>query len=322
MLARCMDVRRRRIAVTVVACAMALAALPAVFAGPRPIAVGRGTVTAASGASASVGGASGPASGQQFAEQELSLAPLPAGATAWTAVAPAALDTPALSVGSGDLTDVHALYEVDQPAGRAMSDAALAQLPAGSSVGTRFTGGLPDAQIVGFAVSLPTSGPNESSAQLVYATAPAADGAYVLRIDAQVVWVPDRPPVDVISPPASAHLTGYANLSLANPSSGPVTVPLGEVDSIRLADAINALPLAAPGMCMENSLLYTITFYPMNGSGQTDDVSGWFCPRDVDASVGATHLPPLNDDGCHVIRLVLGFLPPQATGTRSFAPTC
>jgi len=104
----------------------------------------------------------------------------------------------------------------------------------------------PSGDATGFFLSLPTSGPSQSLAMLLYATTATSGGQYALRVDAQVVWVPDRSSSEAIPPPAGAQLTGFATLSAANPSSGPVSVQLGEADSARLAAAVNALPLA-PG---------------------------------------------------------------------------
>ena len=311
MLARWMSMRK--VSVAAVGVVMALAVLPAALSGS-------GQPAAATRITGATPGAAAPASGEQFAIQVLDSAPLPPGAQPWTAAAPAVLDGPMLSVVGSALTDLDALYLVDEPAGPALTQYVLAHLPAGATVQTSGSSTGPSGDATGFVVSLPTSGANESMAQLLYATTETSEG-YVLRVDAQVVWVPDRSPADAIRAPAGALLTGYTTISDMNSSSGPVTVPLGDADSVELADAINALPLATPGTCMENSLLYTITFYPTSGSGHSE-VQGWLCPKVVDVSSSGAQVTSLNDSGCSVIRLVVSLVPEQAAGTRSAVQYC
>jgi hypothetical protein len=318
MLARRMDMRVRRLAVAATGVVMALAVLPAALASSGQSEAASGPASPALPAQAT---GTPPASGAKFASQVLSSAPLPPGAQPWTAAPPAVLDTPMQSVASDGLTDVHALYLVDQSAGPALLQHVLANLGAGATMQSTGSSGGPSGDSVGFAVSLPTTGPDESSAELLYATTQLPDGDYVLRIDAQTVWVPTRSPDDAIPEPAGAQLTGYATISAMNSSSGPVTIRLGEADSVELAGVINALPIAAPAMCSEDSLLSTITVYPMNGSGPVR-VQEWLCPKVVDVSFGGAKPVLLNDSGCSVIRLVAGLLPAQATGTRSAVQYC
>jgi hypothetical protein len=319
-----MDMRMRRIGVAAVGAVMALAVLPAALAASGQSEAGSGLAsttlrTPATGAQPAAGDL--PASGQQFAAQVLSAAPLPPGAQPWTATPPSVLAQPPLTIGSGDLSDIDALYLVDEAAGPSMSEYVLTEVGAGATVLTTGSTSGPSGSTVMFEVSMPTAGPNQSSAQLLYATTQLPDGDYLLRIDAQVVWVPGRSPSDAIPEPAGAQLTGYAAISAMNSSTGPVTVQLGEADSLELADAINALPIAAPAMCMENSLLSTITFYPMSGVSPAH-VQEWLCPKLVQVSFGGAQPVLLNDGACSVIRLVAGLLPEQAAGTRGAVQYC
>jgi hypothetical protein len=320
MLARCMDVRKRRIAAIVVGCAMALATLPAVLAGSGQPA------TAARLGSTNPGG-SAPASGEQFAIQVLDQAPIPPGAQPWNAAPPAVLDVPPQTIAIGGLIDLHELYLVDEPAvfgqHSPLESYVLGHLPAGSRIIGGNSGFGPAGSSTGFFASLPASGANENLAQLLYETTANTGGGYVLRIDAQVVWVPDRSGADSIPLPGGAELTGYATLSLANPSSGPVTVELGKADSDRLAAAVDALPLAPRSFCMEDALLFTITFRPPSFSlNPTYSVSEDLCGSTVDVSAGATSLPALSDTGCTLRHLVAALLPAAAAGTRGAVENC
>jgi hypothetical protein len=319
MLARCMDVHWRRIAAAVIGCALVLATLPAVLAGSSPVSSVPAITSTPPDYTPS-------AAGEQFATQVLASAPLPPGAQEWTAPPPADLDS-VQTVGISGLIDIHELYLVGEPAtpdeSGSLDRYVLAHLPPHSSLAGGNSGGGPQGMTSGFSVSLPTSGPNESRAQILYETTNAPAEGYVLRLDAQVVWVPDRSSAEAIPPPTGAQLTGFATLSAANPSSGPVSVQLGEAAGARLAAAVNALPLAPGTFCMEDSLLFTITFQPPPfSSSPSYSVSEDLCGATVYVSVGATHLPALSDNGCSLRHLVAGLLPTQAAGTRSAASNC
>jgi hypothetical protein len=319
MLARCMNVRTRRIATTVIGGLLALATLPAVLAGS-------GQPTAATRFASTTPGASAPASGEQFAIQVLDSAPIPSGAQAWTAPPPADLES-VQTVGISGLIDLHELYLVGEPAtpdgSGSLDRYVLAHLPPRSSLAGGNSGGGPQGMTSGFSVSLPTSGPNQYWAQILYETTNAPGGGYVLRIDTEVVWVPDRSGTEAIPTPVGAQLTGFATLSAANPSSGPVTVQLGEAAGARIAAAVNALPLAPETFCMEDSLLFTITFQPPPFSfNPSYSVSEDLCGSTVYVSAGATHLPALSDTGCSLRRLVASLLPAAAVGTRETVDSC
>jgi hypothetical protein len=317
-----MDVSTRTVAVAAVGVILACATLPAVLAGSAPTAS-----ATASGVGSSNPGASASASGEQFAIQVLDQAPIPAGAQPWTAAPPAVLEVPPQSIAISGLIDLHELFLVDEPASfdqdSPFESYVRAHLPPGSRIIGGNSGFGPDGSSTGLFASLPTSGPNEYLAQLLYETTANAAGGYVLRVDAQVVWVPDRTGTGSIPLPGGAELTGYATLSLANPSSGPVTVELGQADSGRLAAAVDALPLAPRTFCMEDALLFTITFRPLAFTGHpTYTVSEDLCGSTVYVRTGATLLPALNDTGCTLRRLVLGLLPAAAAGTRGALVYC
>ncbi|MGD1035396.1 MAG: hypothetical protein ABR977_13330 [Candidatus Dormibacteria bacterium] len=321
MLARCMKVRGRRIAVSGVAVVMALAALPPVLttAGAPTTATGFAGTTATAAAAP-------PASGEQFAIQVLDSAPIPPGAQVWTAPAPGDLDA-VTSVAISGLIDLHELYRVGDPAtpdrSGALDSYVFAHLPAGSSSAGGDSGNGPQGATSGFFVSLPLSGPHQYWAQLLYETTAAPGGGYVLRIDAEVVWVPDRSGAEAIPPPAGAELTGYTTLSLMNPSSGPVTVELGQAAGARLAAAVNALPLSPETFCAEDALLFTISFQsPALSAGRAYSVSEDLCGSTVYVSAGGTQLPSLSDTACSLRRLVAGLLPVAATGTREAVDHC
>jgi hypothetical protein len=312
----------RRLAVSIVAVIMALAVLPAAMpsSGQNPT----GSQVAASTPTPIRGTSATPGSAEQFATQVLSEAPVPPGAQLWMGTAPTPLAEPIQAPADSDLTDLSELFSVDEPAGpptEAMDGYVLAHLPTGSSYVGWQSGGARygAAEATDFTVALPTTGSNEYLAWLLYATTAAPGGGYVLRIDSQTIWVPNPPAAEVIPRDVTADLTGYTRLSLSNPSSGPVSVQLSEVASSELAAAIDELPPAPQGMCMENALLYTIVFSPSGDATQSYEVTGWVCGQVVEVTEGGTSLPPLHDTQCALIGLVVSLLPATAVGTDDAA---
>lgn len=73
-----------------------------------------------------------------------------------------------------------------------------------------------------------------------------------------------------------AKVTGYKSGGLAFQSSGPVTVVLRGTTAAHLDQVLNSLPKSGTMACMENVLLYNITF-DLSGSPKTIDVAGYAC---------------------------------------------
>lgn len=260
---------------------------------------------------------SGVLSAAAFARTVLAEAPVPTGSEPISSV-PSVLDQAIEHPGIRGLIDLHRSYSSpDSP--EEFEANVLVHLPAGATrTGTGTFGG-PSGSGSDFIVSLPTSGPNEYLAQLVYSMV-ASGNASIVRVDAQCVWEPDRTAAETIPRGATAELTGYAALSLARPSSGPIAVRLDANASARLTGVLNRLPVAPPPNCMEDALLYTITF--RSSDGAEDTVIGDECAATVEISVSGQGLASLHDVGCSVLRLVRNDLPRRATGTRRAASQC
>ena len=73
-----------------------------------------------------------------------------------------------------------------------------------------------------------------------------------------------------------AKVTGYKSGSPAFQSSGPVTVVLRGKTAAHLDQVLNSLPKGGTMECMENVLLYNITF-ALSNSHKTIDVAGYAC---------------------------------------------
>lgn len=273
-------------------------------------------VGAASHASPPTGVRDGPPASQgaqAFAREVLGIAPVPAGATVWRGAPPTALAS-VLSVGVEPLTDLHELYAVTVPPSAA---GIVARLPSGAAVTTSWNGSGPEGGSTGFVVSVPTAGPNQYLAQLVYSTL-SGGAADVLRIDAEVVWVADRPSSETIPSSVRAVLTGFRTISAASGAAGPLSVNLDPTQSARLSAIVDALPLGATAICAEDAELYAIHFQA--GSGATYTVTGSVCGRAVRLSIDGHAQPLLSDRACSLLDAVRSLLPPSAAGSRG--PFC
>ena len=86
----------------------------------------------------------------------------------------------------------------------------------------------------------------------------------------------------------------------------------------------NSLPLGpAVTGCMENSLVYQITFGPARGSASSMEADGWVCDRQVTVVGHGTKMSPLYDANCSLLKVVVAVRPPhQDQGTRAFMAHC
>jgi hypothetical protein len=261
---------------------------------------------------------SGPTSADAFAQRVLAQAPIPPGARSTASFHSDFLKQPFQTVGVGGLIDVHQIYVVDElPA--AVVSYITNHVPHGARLDGTGTLGSRNGSASGIELSLPTTGANENYAELVYEVVSFGDRSSEFRVDAQVVWVADRSADELAPADAAVAVTGFSEISLMNPSSGPVTVELSSAQADSLRAVANALPLAPMPGCMEDALLYKIEFRP-SSSNQVFELDGYECTATVLVSSDGKAMTPLNDAGCHLLTGVLSLLPKgQADGTRSAA---
>jgi hypothetical protein len=262
------------------------------------------------------------ADANSFAQQVLAEAVIPPGAHSSSTFDSDLLKQPFESITTTGLIDLYRLYVVDEPPS-AVESFIAAHLPKGATVSGTGTLGNPQGSADGFEVSMPTSGPNQNYAELVYAL--VADGvqACEFRVDAQVIWVPDRSADDLLPAYDSVEVTGFSQTSLANESSGPVSIELSRTQADALRTVINSLPLAPPPACMEDSLLYKIAFRPSTVATHSFELDGYECVETVLVFEDGKALPPLSDASCSLLHAVVSLLPDgQAGGTRSAAAGC
>ena len=118
-----------------------------------------------------------------------------------------------------------------------------------------------------------------------------------------------------------ATVTGYRSGGTpAFQSSGPVTVVLRGPAAEGLDQVLNGLPNGGSMNCMENVLLYTITF-ALSGSRKTIDVAGYECVSAVQVTEdGKAALR--TDSRCDLLSAVGSVLPASAVVTKRAASAC
>lgn len=117
-----------------------------------------------------------------------------------------------------------------------------------------------------------------------------------------------------------ATVTGYKSGSPALPSSGSVTVVLRGKTAAYLDQVLNRLPEGGTMACMENVLLYGITF-ALSSPHRTIDVAGYACVAAVQVTQdGRTTLR--TDSHCTLLAAVRKALPAGTVTTEPGALAC
>ncbi len=218
------------------------------------------------------------------------------------------------------LIDVHRFYLVDELAGT-VEGYVQAHLPKGAQWTTSTgSGTAPTSGAMGYAVSLPVSGPHDYFAELAYYFQPVGrtSDETEIRVDSQTVWEPSRSAGELAPTGGIVEVTGFSKVSIFG-SSGPITVRLDNTQTRALRAVLNALPLAPSASgCHEDALLYRITFRPRAGAALSFEADGWACPPVVVVTQHGRDMAPLSDADCSLLRAVVDVLPPhEAKGTRS-----
>ena len=189
--------------------------------------------------------------GQSFVATVLQGSSVPPGAIATNRVLSSSLGRPFETPATGPLTDLHQRYLVDEGSG-AVERYVYDHLPvAHGGVDGRFRrvgDGTRPCRLA------PDPGPNENMAQLVYTLWPLGSRTE-LRVDAQVVWLPNRPSEEVAASHGDVDLTGFAAVSPMEGSSGPVTTRLRGAQAGAILAVLKALPLGPQGLCTEDEVL-------------------------------------------------------------------
>jgi len=117
-----------------------------------------------------------------------------------------------------------------------------------------------------------------------------------------------------------ASVTGYRSGDPESQSAGPVTVVLRGKTAAHLDQVLNSLPRGGNMDCMENVLLYNITF-TLAGAHKTIDVAGYACVAAVQVTQGGkTTLR--TDNRCALLAAVRKVLPATAVATQQGSAAC
>lgn len=125
----------------------------------------------------------------------------------------------------------------------------------------------------------------------------------------------------VTHPAAQAKVTGFASGNPEMRASGPVSVVLNGGSAARIDQIINSLPKTSAAVCMEDQLLYQITFTAAAGSRQGFDVAGWACNANVMITADGT-TTVRRDVHCALLLAVRRVLPATAAATQHGSDGC
>jgi hypothetical protein len=266
---------------------------------------------------------SGGTTAEAFAHRVLAEASVPPGARLTTKDLSGSLGQPFETPGVLGVIDLHRLYLVNELPDTVESYVE-GHLPEGGEVTETGSGWGPTGTTTGVEVSLPVSGPHEYLAKLVYEFAlVGATNETEIRVDSQTVWEPNRSAAEQAPAGGIVEVTGFSQISDMDPSSGPVMVQVNRTQAKALRAALNALPLGPPAGCMEDSLLYRITFRRAAGSGVSFEADGWACIAAVVVTEHGREMSPLYDETCSLLRAVVAVLPThQAEATRHSSAGC
>lgn len=183
------------------------------------------------------------------------------------------------------------------------------------------TNGPPPAGVSAVALVPPVSGPNHEAAEVTYSIVANGTGSQ-FRVQATVVWAPDRSPAETVAATGPVLVTGYTSGSLMQGATGPVEVRVTGPAASRIRRAFNALYRAAstPG-CMESIAEFRLVF-PKEGTSKVFTASASGCGNGVSVTAGSQQLDPLRGS-CQLLGDVAAVLPPRkGAQTKSRAKTC
>ena len=275
-----------------------------------------------SGGAVAASGPAQPSPGAAFAQRVLDEAVVPPGARVTTVVRSRTLTGNFVTTGLPGTRDVHRLYLLDESMD-AVESYLKAHVPKDA---TQLGYGSEDYRSGIFSLSLwydlPVSGPHDYLAELSYLSVDTGSGAE-LRVDAEVVWEPNRPADERAPENGVVEVTAYSKASLRSGSSGPVTFAVTGARARALLRALNALPLGPRRSCLEDVLLFKLVVRRAAGSPPELEADGWACMAAVDVSEHGRAMPDLADRSCAVLRAVVSVLPAhEANATRAEGKQC
>jgi hypothetical protein len=278
------------------------------------------------GSAVAASGAAKPSPTGAFAQHVLDEAILPPGARVTTVVRSRTLEGPPAEPGVSGLHDAHRFYLLDESM-EAVESYLEAHVPRDATqLGYGKSGTMAKGILsVNLSYDLPVSGPHNYLAELSYLSV-ATGSAAELRVDAEVVWKPNRPADERAPRNGVVEVTAYPEASLMAGSSGPVTFTVTGARARSLIRALNALPLgpgASIGACIENFLLSKLVIRRAESSPPELEADGWYCMAAVEVSEHGRATPALTDRSCSLLRAVVRVLPAhEANATRAAGKQC
>ena len=274
------------------------------------------------GGAVAASGAAKPSPAGAFAQHVLDEAIIPPGARVTTVVRSRTLEGISDETGISGTHDAHRFYLLDESM-EALESYLEAHVPQDA---TQVGNGSEDDSFGVWSVSLsydlPVSGPHDYLAELSYLSVDTGSGAE-LRVDAQVVWEPNRPADERALRNGVVEVTAYSKASLMAGSSGPVTFTVTGARARSLLRALNALPLGPRAFCLENALLFKLVIRRAESSPPELEADGWYCTAAVDVSEHGRAKPDLTDRSCSLLRAVVRVLPAhEANATRTAGKQC
>jgi hypothetical protein len=282
------------------------------------VSVGFGSPSAFAGTTTSTLSPATVAAGKAYATNLLGQQPVPPGATPVRHFStPLAIQSQeAFLVGNQFVSRGYLI-----PSSVAIDEFVLGHLRKGEAVAGTGTGNGPhEATINSISVSLPCVNRHVTYCGLQYDTTTTPQGRQELRIIVQIDWVP----IVVVKMPTTGVITvtGYDKSSLAQMSSGPVSVVLNGQETSKLSNIIATLKMSGEGLCMEDEVLFKISITSPTSQHVSWSAVGDTCPGTLAISAKGTHVG-LDDHSCALWRLVSSFFASgQADATKSGAASC
>jgi hypothetical protein len=178
--------------------------------------------------------------------------------------------------------------------------------------------------IISISITYPAKGPHVYLKQLAYSMTKRNSASSWLRIDSQIVWVPNRGANQEIPAAVAATITGYRESGLDG-TSGDVTLDVAGTKLAALVAQLNALPLGPENRCMENLSGFVISLRLKNG--QRLQISNGFCAGPFDSVSLITGNENavdyvLSDPSCRFMDDVVSLFPSSVKGTHEALSGC
>ena len=159
-------------------------------------------------------------------------------------------------------------------------------------------------------LSVPVAGSHEYSAGLAIDIASLGARSSLLRVDAQVRWVPGRPAAEKARASARLRLTIYRSGQVG----GNVTVTLRGASEREVTGLLNSFPVGAASQCAERDPLYQLDYA---SPGSRFVATGYGCAGTVLVAVDGRSAAPLQDRRLGLVRLMNSFLPARLRISRN-----